>query len=176
MFINVTSGPFFVQIKLANQTASTAARQIREAIAKLSSIGDRRAVVESKLGEHFRARLANNSATLTQINAVTNELLRLVERAQTLRSQARQNVSGAQAEIDAAADTVRMRKSEAHAALVSALGAEGNVSQAHEAARDADNVTTHFKVSQPRWLFPGRQSYRAKINRKDWLQPDRIMS
>ena len=104
--------------------------------------------MESRLGAHFRAQLKNNSLVLEQIRKITEELLALVQESQTYRDHAQTNVTEADAAIQSAADTVRLRKSQAYSALQDALNAERNVSQAHQAAVEAQNKTTMFKVKK----------------------------
>lgn len=134
------------QIKLANETAAQAARDISDAMAQLSQVSTRRTEVEKRLSPQFQTELQNNSAILDEIKKCSEDIKELLKSANTLGSNTTSTVTEAEGIIKNANATVHQRKVEAENALTEANNALSSANKSRENAVNSRNMAAQFKV------------------------------
>jgi len=113
---------------------------------KLNQVSSQRTDVERRLGSTFQAQLQNNSASLDEIQKISDEIKTLLQSAITLGNTAKSTVIEAETVIDNANKTVHQRKAEAEKALDDAKDALSRANKSRSDAVNAQAVAAQFKV------------------------------
>ncbi|KAK3701048.1 hypothetical protein QZH41_008153, partial [Actinostola sp. cb2023] len=142
---NITNS--YETIKLANETAALAARQIRDAMTRLDQVSAQRAEVERRLGPEFQSELRNNSALLDEIEGLSEEINKLLKSAIAIGDNATTSVREAETTVKNANTTAHQRRLEAEKALTDAYSAHTRANQSRADTLKAQTVAAQFKVN-----------------------------
>ena len=131
---------------LANTTATIAARQIEEAMARIPQIDAQRRVAERNLGPSFQESLNATQRKFEEISQVTRLISELISNTSVIGRQAKEMVDSAKSTIDNASTTAVQRRDEAKMAFDNATTAHKVMLTAQKRALETQGNVTEFKV------------------------------
>ena len=131
---------------LANTTATIAARQIEEAMARIPQIDAQRRVAERNLGPSFQESLNATQRKFEEISQVTRLISELISNTSVIGRQAKEMVDSAKSTIDNASTTAVQRRDEAKMAFDNATAAQKVMLTAQKRALETQSNVTEFKV------------------------------